>query len=135
MSLLLAIIGHLVGDYLLQNDWMALNKKKWKNSCPINCLEHRILDCFNFPCFVHCVLWTLAVCLFSGWHSIPVIAFLFVTHYIQDRTQIIGWWMRLKWKDQSKFAEPPMAPWSLIVVDNVWHIVTIWAVWKLLINK
>lgn len=22
-----AIVGHLVGDYLLQNDWMALNKK------------------------------------------------------------------------------------------------------------
>lgn len=27
-TLVLAIIGHLVGDYLLQNDWMALNKKK-----------------------------------------------------------------------------------------------------------
>lgn len=23
-----ALVGHLVGDYLLQNDWQALNKKK-----------------------------------------------------------------------------------------------------------
>lgn len=110
-----AIIGHLAGDYLLQNDWMALNKKKG-----------------NLPCFVHCTLWTFSVCLFSGWHSIPISVALFISHWLQDRTQIIGWWMRLKWKDQSKFAESPTAPWSLIVVDNVWHIVSIFIVWKLL---
>lgn len=118
MTLLLAIIGHLVGDYILQNDWMALNKKK----CSLACANH-------------CFLWTFAVCFFSGWWSMPAIVVLFVTHFIQDRTQIIGWWMRLKWKDQSKFAEPPMAPWSLIVVDNVWHIVTIWAVWKFVLGS
>jgi len=33
MTLTLAIIGHLVGDYLLQNDWMALNKKKRSLNC------------------------------------------------------------------------------------------------------
>lgn len=120
--LTLAIIGHLVGDYLLQNDWMALNKKK-----------------HSIPCLMHCWLWSTAVMLFSGWQWLPkphaaiVFLVLFITHFIQDRTQIIGWWMHLKWKDQSKFAESPMAPWSLIVVDNVWHIVTLWAVWKFLV--
>jgi hypothetical protein len=121
-SLLLAIIGHLVGDYLLQNDWMAMNKKKhW------------------LPCFVHCWLWTFSVCAFTGWmwvsgiKGLAIFAALFVPHFIQDRTQVIGWWMRLGWKDQSKFAEPPMAPWSLIVVDNVWHIVALWAIWRFLV--
>jgi hypothetical protein len=25
---------------------------------------------------------------------------------------------------------PGLGPWSIIVVDNVWHLVTIWAVWR-----
>jgi hypothetical protein len=115
-----AIIGHLVGDYLLQNDWMANGKKTWNGSR---------------QCDVHCLLWTLSVMFFAEWfttfnRSMAIFAVLFWTHYIQDRTQIIGWWMRLI--RQHKFAEPPCAPWSIIVVDNVWHIVTLWAVWRFL---
>lgn len=124
-----AIIGHLVGDYLMQNDWMANNKKKaWQ------------------PCAIHCLLWTIAVMFFAGWftryNSIFIFLVLFWTHYLQDRTNIIRWWMTLPWKDQSQFMEcyyfepdtmrfvPGLGPWSIIVVDNVWHIVTLWAVWK-----
>ena len=36
------LIGHLVGDYLLQNDWMAENKAKHKGlgwlTCAVHCL-------------------------------------------------------------------------------------------------
>lgn len=111
-----AIIGHLVGDYLLQNDWMANNKKR-----------------SSIICAIHCTLWTFSVCVFAGWWTWQAFAVLWLTHFIQDRTQIILWWMRLKWKDQTLFATAPMAPWSIIVVDNVWHIVTIWAVWRFLV--
>lgn len=109
-SMISALVGHLVGDYLIQNDWMALNKKK---SSPV--------------CAVHCVLWATSVCLFAGW---PVWTWcvLFLTHYIQDRTDVIRWWM--KTVGQEQFASGPCAPWSIIVVDNVWHIVALWAVWK-----
>lgn len=127
-TLACAIVGHLVGDYLLQNDWMAINKKK-----------------SSFPCLVHCFLWTLAVAIFAQWNSFVVMLVLFSTHFIQDRTSIIAWWMSLRWKDQSEFMrcdkiefrdlhEPivkvGLGPWSIIVVDNVWHILTIWAVWR-----
>lgn len=115
MTLVLAIIGHLVGDYLLQNDWMALNKKQR-----------------SLPCAVHCTLWTASVCCFAGWTSLVVIAALFTLHFIQDRTTIVLFWMT-RVNRQPKFTQPPMAPWSLIVVDNVWHIVEIWAVWRFLI--
>jgi hypothetical protein len=114
-TLTLAIVGHLVGDYLLQNDWMAQNKKRR-----------------SFPCFVHCALWTLAVCAFAGWWSLPALAVLFVTHFMQDRTQVVVFWMT-RINRQPQFVQPPCAPWSLIVVDNVWHIVTICAVWRFLI--
>lgn len=103
-----------MGDYLLQNDWMAQNKKA-----------------STFHCVVHCGIWTtcvMAAVAIAGeawplWSALP----LFVTHFVQDRTKIINWYMTTV--GQSKFAQPPMSPWSIIVVDNVWHIVTIWAVW------
>lgn len=113
MTLLLAIIGHLVGDYLLQNDWMALHKKKSR-----------------FRLAVHCTLWTSSVCLFAGWGVVPY-AVLCSCHMIQDGTNIISWWMDII--GQHQFRTGPCAPWSTIVVDNVWHIVTIWAVWRFLV--
>lgn len=116
-----ALVGHLVGDYLFQNDWMALNKKA-----------------SSFHCAVHCFIWTVCVMAFSGviFHGglMPVIVFwiLFGTHFLQDRTGLIRWYMRAI--GQEKFATGPCSPWSIIVVDNVWHIVTIWLVWKFLIE-
>lgn len=128
-----AIVGHLVGDYLLQNDWMANNKKHLGGHG-------------NTACVVHCCLWTFAVIVFSGWyraeHMHFIATLLFITHYLQDRYNIISWWMRLRWKDQSRFMRcdefdltdmrvvPGLGPWSIIVVDNVWHIVTIWVIWR-----
>lgn len=113
-----AIIGHLFGDYIIQNDWMALNKKK-----------------DSFTCAIHCFLWAWSVMLFGlPWSSpssvwSPVCLVLFATHYLQDRTAIIVWWM--KFNGQEKFMTGSCSPWSIIVVDNVWHIVTIFIVWKL----
>jgi hypothetical protein len=117
-SLVLAIIGHLVGDYLLQTDWMANNKKAPG-------------EIGTSACCVHCVIWTLCVCYFAGWGFGPAL-FLFVCHYAQDGSQLVKWWMTLRWKNQTGFMQPPLGPWSLIVVDNVWHIVQIWAAWRFL---
>lgn len=102
------LIGHLVGDYLLQNDFMAQNKKR-----------------STFPCLVHVGLYTVAIALFTGWPwwALAIVA---ATHFAQDRTQVIGWWMRTV--GQGDFAKPPLGPWSIIVVDNVWHLVTLFAI-------
>ena len=108
-TLTLAIIGHLVGDYLLQTDWMAQNKKLR-----------------SWPCLAHCFVWTVCVGAFSGLGP-AALGFLFACHFIQDRTHIVKWWMTLRWKDQTGFTQAPFAPWSLIVVDNVWHLVQLWA--------
>lgn len=112
-----AIIGHLVGDYLLQNDWMSLNKKRYGLVGSI-------------PCFIHCMIWTSCVLAFGGYWAADwrASSILIVTHFIQDHTTIIRRWMSLIGQD--KFANGPCSPWSIIVVDNVWHIVTIFAVWK-----
>jgi hypothetical protein len=103
-----AIVGHLVGDYLIQNDWQALYKKQ-----------------STFRCIVHCALWTTCVIAFAQWPIWTAIP-LFITHFIQDRTQIINWWM--DFVGQKQFRTGILAPWSAIVVDNVWHIVAIYII-------
>lgn len=109
-----AIIGHLVGDYLLQSDVLAKEKK---NS--------------SWVCALHCLIWTLCVCGLAGWSNPWAAAVLFTTHFIQDRGNLISRWMHFIGQDD--FAAGPCAPWSSIVVDNVWHLLTVWLVWRLLI--
>jgi hypothetical protein len=103
-----ALVGHLVGDYILQNDWMAGNKKS------------KI-----FPCIVHCFIWTLSVCAF-GKLNIAQGAILFITHFLQDNSNVIH--KTMGYMGQEKFRDGPCSPWSMIVVDNVFHILTIWMV-------
>ena len=99
------LLGHLVGDYLLQNDWMAANKKKR-----------------TWVAAVHALVWMAAVVLI-GWRTAPPVAIglLWLSHLLQDRTDVVRQWMFLV--GQRAFATGPCSPWSIIVVDNVWHLV------------
>ncbi len=71
------LLGHLVGDFLLQNKWMAVNK-----------------SASNFKCFVHVTLYTLSVMLFTvfDWRWAVVI---FVPHYLIDRYSLADKWLDL----------------------------------------
>jgi len=101
------IYAHLIGDYLLQNDWMALNKKAktW------NCLVH--IAAYMIP-FMFCGM------------SLVQLVLIAIQHFAIDRTNFVVWFMRVK--GQSKFMGPPCGPWSIIVVDNILHILWIAAV-------
>ena len=99
------MIGHLVADYILQNDWQA-RKKKNK----------------TFPCLVHVFLYTLSIWVFTSW-PLWAISAVAITHFVQDRTDIIRKYMLAI--GQKEFASGVMAPWSIVVVDNVFHLVTL----------
>ena len=66
------LLGHLVGDYLLQNEWMALNKAK---NTRIGWLS----------AFVHCILYTLAVCVFMQNFQPIWIVVVFLSHFPIDK--------------------------------------------------
>lgn len=95
------IYAHLIGDYLLQNDWMAKGKR---------------VD--SWICTIHVVIYMLPF-IFTGlaWWKLLLIA---LQHWLQDRTNFVPW--SLKFMGRHDFAAQPLAPWSIIVTDNIFHI-------------
>lgn len=66
------LLGHLVGDYLFQTRWMALNKTKYN-------LEGWL------SAFIHCLIYTICVCLIMwnfDWYWILIV---FFSHFILDK--------------------------------------------------
>lgn len=101
------IVAHLVGDYILQNDWQAMNKKK-----------------SYIICAVHVLLYMLPFLFLPI--SYLALALVAVQHFVQDKTNFVVWFMKVK--GSARFAEAPMAPWSIIVTDNVLHLSWIYLV-------
>jgi hypothetical protein len=66
-----AILGHFVGDYIFQNQWMAIGKSQPGK------LGH-------IACTVHVLSYTFAVAMFTGWHPLFLFA-VAVPHWIIDR--------------------------------------------------
>lgn len=157
------LMGHLLGDYILQNDWMAANKtnphpgpepypgKVWliagqevtidrlpvtENPAgpPPDVAEQqqwlkarKAWHLGNLTCAIHCLLYTMAVWACSWWW-LPLwgLAVCFAAHYPMDRYRLARKWMSLV--GQEKFATGPLAPWSIIIVDNVIHLLTLAAI-------
>ncbi len=150
------LAGHLVGDYVVQNDWQAANKT---NPHPgpkprysfeysgVLTADRTALDERNarwkaedwdgyesrqkawltghLACTVHCLLYTLAVwaCSFwwmPWWGAVAC----FAVHWPLDRFRLAGRWMR-NVSGQKAFASGPLSPWSIIVVDNTFHLLTL----------
>jgi len=103
------LIGHLVGDYLLQTNWQAVNKKApgWNGWA---------------ACLVHCSLYTLAVLLFTGWWRVELAVLVFLSHIILDRTQLVAGLLKLLKKG------PEL--WLSVITDNTIHLVFLWLIAK-----
>jgi hypothetical protein len=98
------LVGHIAGDFLLQNRWMAENKST------------KLL-----PLLAHTSVYTATVALFAclggGIHVLgyPV---LFVTHLILDRRGFVLWWSKTVTKSDD-------TPWLLLMIDQSWHAVVL----------
>jgi hypothetical protein len=105
------LVGHLAGDFLFQTDNMAREKvKSW-----IWLLRHVSLY----------MVWPTAVLLgYTLLHQLPLwslalaVIFVFGTHLILDRRRFTAWWMNTVGIDYDH-------PWLPLVVDQVFHLVTL----------
>jgi len=105
------LLGHLIGDFLFQTDSMAKHKpQSWRWM-----LGHVSLYMVTITAIItgyglsHVLPWWL-----------PVTAWLFIcgTHLILDRRSFTARWMRL-------FRASPEHPWLPIVVDQIFHLITL----------
>lgn len=118
------LILHAIGDYLIQNDWMALNKKKpgWNGF---------------LACFVHCLTYSLPFYLIADTFQVSMI---FLTHFIIDRWKLVDYFLAFRnWTsvnpkgalfipDISNFGFSKDRPslitaWLYIITDNIFHII------------
>ena len=78
------LIFHGIGDFYLQTDWQALNKKEkgWLGF---------------YACLKHCTTYSLPFLFIGSWKAVLVI---FVTHFIIDRTNLVSYC--LAWKNHVK---------------------------------
>jgi hypothetical protein len=85
----------------------------------------------HLACTVHCIIYTLAVWLCSFWWM-PWwgLVACFACHWPVDRFRLASRWMR-NVAGQDIFASPypiGMAPWSIVVVDNTFHLLTLFII-------
>lgn len=111
------LLLHLFGDFIVQNDYVALNKKK-------NTLKGWIY------CLWHCITYALPFLLISNWKAVIGIG---LTHFIIDKTNIVAHFLKLRnnVKDISNFGFLPERPfaitiWLLIFTDNTFHLICNW---------
>lgn len=101
------IIGHLVGDFLLQNNWMANQKEKnW------------------LALALHSLVYTITVYLFSliaGGISLLAVVIIFVTHIILDQRSLVRWWL-------TTINKSPHLTWLQILVDQTFHILILFVI-------
>jgi len=107
----LSLLFHLVGDYLLQNSWIANNKTKK-----------------TWIALLHAGLYTALFYFITGFTLALFV--IFSTHFLIDRFRLAVYWIKLvnwSWgKTNFGYGEktPPfLSTWLMIIIDNTFHII------------
>jgi hypothetical protein len=98
------LIAHLVADWLLQNDWMALNK----------------MDLRHPAGWVHASIQGLLLGMALGWRGGIALGFL---HLVLDTGYPLSWWIRVF----KKCDQAPQAALIRLWTDQAIHIAAIGA--------
>jgi len=105
------LVGHLIGDWVFQNDWMARHKQ--------NGLLNRAI-------LVHCAIYTAVLLLvyFLPTASSRTLSvslrfafFVYLSHWLIDANGLAGRWIH--------FFHQTDAPFMRIAVDQIFHIVVL----------
>ncbi len=112
------LVAHAIGDYLLQSEWMAVEKTKR-----------------SLPALVHALVYLIPF-LFITQNPLTL-AVIGGTHFVIDRWHLarhVAWLKNRPWPGSAPWREcretgfhpdtPPwMSAWLVIIIDNIMHIV------------
>lgn len=114
LYIMIQILLHLLGDYFLQNDWMAVNKGKYS-----------VLG--YLTCTIHCLLYSIPFGMY--YHSWDIFLLVFGSHFLIDKFGLaIYWTMLVNWNwSRENFGMNVERPafltlWLHIIRDNSLHI-------------
>lgn len=102
------LIGHLIGDWAFQNDWMV---------------RHKQSRLFNRAVFIHCGVYTFVMLLFlwiAASKPLSISQYLlfgliiYISHWLIDATNAAARWMHVLQQSDQLFVR--------IVVDQIFHI-------------
>lgn len=112
MNLALLFAAHLIGDFLLQNNWMQAKSKS------------------SFVCTIHVIVYSLPFWPIL-WH-VPIFpsCLIFVEHWLQDRFAL-----HLKWMKFYRQTPPDKWPVGPLCVDQSFHLAFIAAIYVLVGGK
>jgi len=115
------LLAHVIGDYVLQSEWMAINKVK-----------------STVAAMVHATVYTLPFLFLT--QNLSALAIILGTHFLIDRLSLArylvwlhnllsppSWWY--SWKEAKenfgarKTTPAFLAVWLLIIMDNTLHVV------------
>jgi hypothetical protein len=114
------LIGLLVGDYIVQDDFMARNKlwseRRWMG----------LLIALYHALTVTIMIYLAGAIAVRSWHgfwSPWKLIVIWITHALQDWSRVPVWIMNRR-KQFIFFRNnmPQAYIWAVIVVDNVWHL-------------
>jgi hypothetical protein len=94
-----AVVIHLIADWLLQTEWMALHK----------------MDLRHPAAWVHSGIHTLALCLILPW---PIALLVGFSHLWIDTRKPLLWWIRVIKQIPANARSPIIEVW----LDQVMHI-------------
>lgn len=112
------LVAHLVGDFILQSEWMAINKAQR-----------------SLPAALHAIFYCIPFLLLT--QRPETLAVIGGTHFVIDRWRLarfLIWAKNRPWPDSRPWEEcsgtgypkdmPPwLSTWLFIIVDNTLHIV------------
>lgn len=105
------LVGHLIGDWVFQNDWMARHKQN---------------GLFNRAILLHCAVYTFVLVLVyllpgaaarSTTPTLLFALFVYLSHWLIDATGLASLWMRFFRQTDALFMR--------IAVDQIFHVVVL----------
>jgi hypothetical protein len=127
------LFGHLFGDYVLQNNWMALSKNRIG---------------FNgwFVCTVHCFIYTITCLIFTMIFSWKFALLVFISHFLIDKFSLADKWLviikgrSIKWfldctegiPQNHNVLRGGFTSLVYAIVDNTFHLFLTYYGWKII---
>lgn len=117
---MIALICHLVGDYLLQSDWMANNKTRSSWACAVHAVTYSLPFLFITRSPVTLAIIAGSHFIIDRWRLARLV--VFAKNFIAPRSE----WPR--WEECSATGyhrDRPLwlATWLLIIADNTLHVI------------